>query len=88
MNRLRIGILGAGGIARIVHLPALAGIEGAELRALCDYVPGLAEDELFIQTVLANPQGSDPDRTAEDYSSMELAEDLLKARIKKVEFPC
>jgi predicted dehydrogenase len=46
------------------------------------------EDALFIQTVLANPRGSDPARAAEDYSSMELVEQLLKARAKKAEFPC
>jgi predicted dehydrogenase len=44
MDRLKIGIVGAGGIARGIHLPALAGIPGAELRALCDYVPGRAEE--------------------------------------------
>jgi predicted dehydrogenase len=46
-----------------------------------------AEDEIFVQTVLANP-GGDPARTAEDHSSMELVEQLLKARVKKAEFPC
>jgi predicted dehydrogenase len=168
VSRLRIGIPGAGGIARSVHLPVLAEMGDVELRALCGHVPGWAEEAakpyhtpgkyLFCHDMLsreepdavfvlvppdglfraaadcllagkhmfmekpigitlfqaaslkdlaekqnrvlhvgfnrrfiplaANPEGGDPARTAEDYSSMELAEDLLKARIKKAEFPC
>jgi predicted dehydrogenase len=37
------------------------------------------EDRLFIKTVLDNPDGTDPVRTAEDYASMELAEQLSRA---------
>jgi predicted dehydrogenase len=61
----------------------LAGSEKYEV-----YYGYREEDEFFIQTVLANPEGGDPARTAEDYSSMELVEELLKARVKKAEFPC
>lgn len=37
-KKLRVGIIGAGGIARSVHLPSLADIETAEVVALCDIV--------------------------------------------------
>jgi predicted dehydrogenase len=61
----------------------LAGSEKYEV-----YYGYREEDELFIRTVLANPGGTDSARTAEDYSSMELADQLLRARVKKTEFPC
>src|SRR2546421_8495696 len=35
-NKLRIGIIGAGGIVRSRHLPALRGIEGVEVIAVCN----------------------------------------------------
>jgi predicted dehydrogenase len=56
----------------------LAGSEKYEV-----YYGYREEDALFVQTVLGNPGGGDPARTAEDYSSMELAEQLLKARVNK-----
>jgi predicted dehydrogenase len=40
-----------------------------------------AEDRLFIETVLNNPEGTDPVRAAEDCASMELVEQLLEARL-------
>jgi predicted dehydrogenase len=40
------------------------------------------EDRLFIRTALDNPGGTDPSRTAEDYASMELVEQLLNARVR------
>jgi predicted dehydrogenase len=40
---LRIGVIGAGGIANGVHLPALAAVSEAEVCAVCDLVPGRAE---------------------------------------------
>jgi predicted dehydrogenase len=61
----------------------LAGSEKYEV-----YYGYREEDACFVQTVLANPEGGDPIRTAEDYSSMELAENLLRARVKRAEFPC
>jgi predicted dehydrogenase len=39
------------------------------------------EDRHFIQTVLDDPEGTDSSRTAEDYASMELVEQLLNARV-------
>jgi predicted dehydrogenase len=39
-----IGVIGAGGIARSVHLPSLAAIGEAKLRAICDIVPGKADE--------------------------------------------
>ena len=36
MTELRIGIVGAGGIAQMAHLPAIARTRGAKLIALCD----------------------------------------------------
>ncbi len=33
---VRIGVVGAGAIAQIAHLPALARARGAQLVALCD----------------------------------------------------
>jgi predicted dehydrogenase len=42
-TRLRIGIIGAGGIANGVHLPALSAINEVELCAVCDLVSCRAE---------------------------------------------
>jgi predicted dehydrogenase len=41
-----------------------------------------AEDRVFIRAALDNPAGTDPARTAEDYATMELVEQLLDARSK------
>lgn len=35
-EKVRIGVLGAGAIAQLAHLPVLAKIRGAELAAICD----------------------------------------------------
>lgn len=35
-TRLRIGLVGAGAIARIAHLPALAAVDGAVIAGICD----------------------------------------------------
>jgi hypothetical protein len=40
-----------------------------------------AEDRCFVQTLLENPPDADAARTAQDCASMELAEQLLEARI-------
>ena len=37
-RKLKVGVIGAGGIARSVHLPSLADIELAEVVAICDLV--------------------------------------------------
>jgi predicted dehydrogenase len=40
-----------------------------------------AEDRHFVETVLANPAGTDPLRAEEDCASMELVEQLLASRV-------
>ncbi|MDR1565734.1 MAG: Gfo/Idh/MocA family oxidoreductase [Treponema sp.] len=42
MQKVRIGVIGAGGIACSIHLPLLAAMAEAELSAVCDYLPGRA----------------------------------------------
>jgi predicted dehydrogenase len=44
MAKLRLGVIGAGGIANGIHLPALAAINDAELCAVCDLIPERAQD--------------------------------------------
>jgi predicted dehydrogenase len=41
-KRVRIGIIGAGGLCRSTHLPALQAAAAAEVVAICDEVPGRA----------------------------------------------
>lgn len=41
-DKIRIGIIGAGGIANAVHLPSAASIEGCEIAAVCDLVESRA----------------------------------------------
>ncbi|MDR0669788.1 MAG: Gfo/Idh/MocA family oxidoreductase [Treponema sp.] len=55
---------------------ALAGSDKYEV-----YYGYHAENRHFVETVLANPAGTDPARTEEDCASMELVEQLLAARI-------
>ena len=43
MSRLRIGIIGCGGIANGKHLPALKAINRADIVAFCDLIPEKAE---------------------------------------------
>ena len=42
-DRVRVGIIGVGGVARNVHLPSLGQIDAAEVVAVCDIVGGRAE---------------------------------------------
>ena len=44
MDRVKVGIIGAGGLAMGIHLPALAAIPEAALCAVCDWTPGRAEE--------------------------------------------
>ncbi len=37
MNKIKIGVLGLGGIAQVMHLPALAKLDNVEISAVCDY---------------------------------------------------
>ncbi len=41
-GKISLGIIGAGGIAKNIHLPALAEIEGVEVKAICDIVEARA----------------------------------------------
>jgi predicted dehydrogenase len=43
-EKLQVGVIGIGGLARGVHLPALREIEGIELVALCDIIASRATD--------------------------------------------
>ena len=43
MARLKIGIIGCGGIANGKHLPALKAIDRADIVAFCDLIPERAE---------------------------------------------
>jgi len=43
-KKLRVGIIGCGGIAKGKHLPALAQVRGAELAAFCDIILERAEE--------------------------------------------
>ena len=42
-NKLQVGVIGAGGIARNVHLPSLADMEDVEVVAICDVIRERAE---------------------------------------------
>ena len=44
MSKLRIGIIGCGGIANGKHMPSLAKYKDAEIVAFCDIVVDRAED--------------------------------------------
>ncbi|MDR2375680.1 MAG: Gfo/Idh/MocA family oxidoreductase [Treponema sp.] len=55
---------------------ALAGSDKYEV-----YYGYDAEDRRFVETVLANPAGTDPARAEEDCASMELVEQLLASRV-------
>lgn len=43
MKKLKIGVIGAGGIARRIHLPALMELEAVQVAAVCDCVPEKAQ---------------------------------------------
>lgn len=43
-GRIRVGVIGAGGIARNAHLPSLGCIEGIDLVAICDIVEERARE--------------------------------------------
>ena len=43
MARLKVGIIGCGGIANGKHLPALKAINRVDIVAFCDLIPDKAE---------------------------------------------
>ena len=59
-ERVRIGIIGCGGIANGKHMPALAKIEGARMVAFCDLLPERAH-------AAAAKYGAPDAKTATDY---------------------
>ena len=42
-DKVRVGVIGAGGMAHAVHLPSLDRIPEAQVVAICDLVPERAE---------------------------------------------
>ena len=42
-KKLKVGIIGCGGIAEQKHLPSIAKIDEAEVTAFCDIIPERAE---------------------------------------------
>lgn len=56
-NKLKIGIIGAGGIAKVSHLPAYARMDNVEIVAICDIIPEKAKllaEEYGISQVFEN----------------------------------
>lgn len=43
MEKLKVGIIGCGGIANGKHMPALKKLDNVELVAFCDIIPERAE---------------------------------------------
>ena len=54
-KKLKVGIIGCGGIANGKHMPALSKVEGVEMVAFCDIVKLTALDfcSLFFSFKLA-----------------------------------
>ena len=44
VEKLRVGIIGCGGIANGKHMPTLAKMEDVEMVAFCDIIPERAEE--------------------------------------------
>ena len=66
MKKLRIGVIGNGGIARCAHMPAYAKMDNVEIVALCDILPhkskalaeeyGVAKTYTDYKEMIANEQ--------------------------------
>ena len=69
MTRLKIGIIGCGGIANGKHMPALKKIKEAEMVAFCDIIPERAEKA-------AAEYGADGAKVYTDYNEMLKTENL------------
>ncbi|MFW6438066.1 MAG: Gfo/Idh/MocA family protein, partial [Armatimonadota bacterium] len=68
-DKLRVGIIGTGGIARGQHIPAWMALEDAEIVAICDIDPLAAAAGQTLTEV-------DREHTWEDYEEMLEKEDL------------
>jgi predicted dehydrogenase len=62
-KKLKVGIIGCGGIAEQKHLPAIAKINEAELTAFCDIIPERAEE-------LCKEFGAQGAKTYTDYKDL------------------
>ena len=62
-KKLKVGIIGCGGIGRQKHLPALAGIKEAEVTAFCDIIPERAEE-------LCKQHGAEKAKVYTDYKEL------------------
>jgi predicted dehydrogenase len=62
-KKLKVGIIGCGGIAAQKHLPAIAGINETEITAFCDIIPERAEE-------LCEKFGAQGAKTYTDYKDL------------------
>ncbi|MCL2243294.1 MAG: Gfo/Idh/MocA family oxidoreductase [Treponema sp.] len=62
-KKLKVGIIGCGGIGRQKHLPALEGIKEAEVMAFCDIIPERAE-------ILCKQYGGENAKVYTDYREL------------------
>jgi predicted dehydrogenase len=70
MSKVRIGIIGCGGIANGKHMPSLRKVEDAEMVAFCDLIPERAEKA-------AKQYGAEGAKTYTDYHKL-LADDSIE----------
>lgn len=63
MTKLKVGIIGCGGIANGKHMPSLSKLDTVEMTAFCDIIPERAEKA-------AKEYGVDGARVYEDYTEM------------------
>ena len=62
-KKLKVGVIGCGGIGKMKHLPALGGIEEAEVTAFCDIIPERAEN-------LCKQYGAEKAKVYTDYKEL------------------
>ena len=67
-KKLKIGIVGCGGIMKWAHLPAYSRMDNIEIVALCDIVPGRCEE---AQEMARNSYGSSVLDNAKCYTDFE-----------------
>ena len=79
-KKLKIGIVGCGGIMKWAHLPAYSHMDNIEIVALCDIVPGRCEE---AQAMARNDYGSNVLDNAKCYTDFE--EFILQEDIEAVD---
>jgi len=67
-KKLKIGIVGCGGIMKWAHLPAYSHVDNVEIVALCDIVPGRCEE---TQAYAKNELGTDVIANAKCYTQFD-----------------